>query len=104
MAISYTSKDPSDFGAEMSKTHSVRVKAYRCEITKSSEVNQLLVDVERDYGKKVDIGVANAGESSGPIFRLESQLSYIGVSLWKDAIHNTDGEHTCNTSVTFDIS
>ena len=76
----------------MSKTYGVKVTAYRCEVTKSADVNQMLVDVERDYGKKVDIGVANAGElpfvhpSSG------KRLMTVGTSLWKDAIRSTDGK------------
>ena len=61
MAISYTSRDASSVAADLSKTYGVKVKAYECEVTRSAEVNSMVEAVETDYGKKVDIGVANAG-------------------------------------------
>lgn len=61
VAISYTAKDSTPVAAELSKAYNVRVTAYRCAVTSSADVNQMLVDVEKAYGKKVDIGVANAG-------------------------------------------
>jgi len=62
VAISYTSKDPTVLATELSKEYNVKVTAYRCEASSSGNVNRMVEDVEKAYGKKVDIGVANAGE------------------------------------------
>lgn len=62
VALSYTSKDASEVAADLSNTYGTKVRAYRCEVKSSEDVNKLVEDVERDYGKKVDIGVANAGK------------------------------------------
>ncbi|OXM75559.1 cytoplasmic protein [Cryptococcus neoformans Bt63] len=73
VAISYTSKDATPVAKELSDKHGTKVRAFKCEITKSSEVDALVEEVKKEYGKDVDIGVANAG-----------------ISLWKDAHENTD--------------
>lgn len=45
-------------------------------MTESEQVNSAIEAVEKAYGKKVDIGIACAG-----------------ITLWKDAHENTDGEY-----------
>ena len=62
VAISYTSKDATLVASQLSDAHRVKVTAFQCEVTKSDQVDRLLEDVEKMYGKKVDIGVANAGQ------------------------------------------
>lgn len=74
MAITYTSQDPSSFASELSSTHSVNIKAFKCNVKSSSEIDACVDAVTKAYGKKVDIAIANAG-----------------VSLWKQAHENTDG-------------
>ncbi|CAD6579887.1 MAG: hypothetical protein TREMPRED_002602 [Tremellales sp. Tagirdzhanova-0007] len=84
VAISYTSRDASSIAADLSKSYGVTVRAYRCEVTRSTDVNSMIGDVEKDYGKKVDIGVANAGGPIlGPFSKLD--LTFPGMTLWKDA-------------------
>jgi len=62
VAITYTSADASEVAAKLSKEHGVTVRAYKCEVTSSAQVDAMLAAVEKDFGKKADIGVANAGE------------------------------------------
>lgn len=62
VAISYTSKDATPVAKELSDKHGTKVRAFKCEITKSSEVDALVEEVKKEYGKDVDIGVANAGK------------------------------------------
>ncbi|KIR58180.1 cytoplasmic protein [Cryptococcus bacillisporus CA1873] len=50
-----------------------KIRAFKCEITKSSEVDALVEQVRKEYNREIDICVANAG-----------------ISLWKDAHENTD--------------
>lgn len=75
VAITYTSSDPSSAAADLSKEAGVKVQAFKCEVTESSQVNSAIEDVEKAFGKKVDIGIACAG-----------------IALWKDAHDNNDGE------------
>ncbi|WVQ74147.1 hypothetical protein IAR50_003739 [Cryptococcus sp. DSM 104548] len=75
LAITYTSTDASPIAEKLSKEYGVQVKAFKCEVTKSEEVDKVVEDVEKAFGKEVDIGVANAG-----------------VALWKDAHENTDAD------------
>jgi NAD(P)-dependent dehydrogenase (short-subunit alcohol dehydrogenase family) len=75
VAITYTSQDPASFASELSSTHSVNIKAFKCNVKSSAEIDQCVEDVTKAYGRKVDIAIANAG-----------------VSLWKQAHENTDGE------------
>lgn len=65
VAISYTSKDATPVAKELSDKYGTKVRAFKCEITKSSEVDALVEEVKKEYGKDVDIGVANAGK---PVF------------------------------------
>lgn len=62
VAITYTSQDASPVAKELSEKYNVQVKAFSCEVTKSEEVDKVVDEVEKAFGKKVDIGVANAGE------------------------------------------
>lgn len=75
VAITYTSTNPSAKAAQLSTECGVTVKAFKCEVTRSSEVDAAVKAVEEAYGKQVDIGIANAG-----------------VTLWKGAHENTDDE------------
>ncbi|ADV25346.1 cytoplasmic protein [Cryptococcus gattii E566] len=50
-----------------------KIRAFKCEVTKSNEVDALVEQVRKEYNREIDIGVANAG-----------------ISLWKDAHENTD--------------
>lgn len=62
LAITYTSQDCTTLASDLSKEFKVQIKAFKCDVSKSAEVDQLVEDVERVFEKKVDIGVANAGE------------------------------------------
>lgn len=75
IAITYTSVDASPYAAQLTSDHGITAKAFRCEVSSSAEVDGMLGEVEAAFGRKVDIGIANAG-----------------VSLWKDSHDNTDGE------------
>nr|KIR83900.1 hypothetical protein I308_05656 [Cryptococcus tetragattii IND107] len=50
-----------------------KIRAFKCEVTKSNEVDALVEQVRKEYNREIDICVANAG-----------------ISLWKDAHENTD--------------
>lgn len=75
VAITYTSTDPSAKAEALSREHGVRVQAFKCEVTQSSEVDSAVEEVQRAYGREIDIGIANAG-----------------VALWRDAHANSDAE------------
>ncbi|WVO14625.1 hypothetical protein L204_102262 [Cryptococcus depauperatus] len=75
VAITFTSKNAVAVAEELSQRCNVKVRAYKCEVTNSEEVDRVVIEVERDFGKEIDIGVANAG-----------------ISLWKDAHENSDAE------------
>ncbi|KAL7420638.1 hypothetical protein Q5752_004589 [Cryptotrichosporon argae] len=75
VAITYTSKDAAPVADELSRTYGTRVKAFKCEVTVSAEVDAAVTAIEAAYGQKVDIGVANAG-----------------ISLWKEATETSDDE------------
>lgn len=62
IAITYTSTDASAAAAKLSAEHGVTVRAYKCEVTKSADVDAMLAAVQKDFGRQADIGVANAGE------------------------------------------
>jgi sorbose reductase len=74
VAITYTSTDPSSLTEELSLSSGVKVRAFKCEVTDSAQVDRTIEAVEKEYGQKVDIGIASAG-----------------IALWKDAHDNTDG-------------
>ncbi|QLL34863.1 hypothetical protein HG536_0H02380 [Torulaspora globosa] len=46
---------------ELSKKYGVTVRAYKCCLTNGKEVQETVERIERDFGGKVDIMVANAG-------------------------------------------
>lgn len=73
VAITYTSKDATPVAEELSKKHGVRVRAYKCEVSQSSDVDKAVEQVQKDWGKQIDIGVANAG-----------------ITLWQEAESNSD--------------
>jgi len=73
VAITYTSKDATPVAEDLSKQYGTRVKAYKCEVSQSTDVDRTVEAVQKDYGKQIDIGVANAG-----------------IALWKEAESNTD--------------
>ncbi|WVQ80309.1 hypothetical protein IAT38_002414 [Cryptococcus sp. DSM 104549] len=75
VALTFTSKDATPVAEQLSAEYGVKVRAFKCEVTKSEEVDQMVEEVEKAFGRKVDIGVANAG-----------------ISLWKDAHENTDDD------------
>lgn len=75
VAVTYTSSDPTTQTDKLSQETGTKVKAFKCEVTESEQVNSAIEAVEKAYGKKVDIGIACAG-----------------ITLWKDAHDNTDGE------------
>jgi NAD(P)-dependent dehydrogenase (short-subunit alcohol dehydrogenase family) len=61
VAITYTSTDSSGVADKLSTEHGVKVRAFKCNVAHSAEVDAMLAAVESEYGRKVDIGVANAG-------------------------------------------
>ncbi|RSH82863.1 hypothetical protein EHS25_005853 [Saitozyma podzolica] len=75
IAITYTSVDASPYAAQLTSDHGITAKSFRCEVSSSAEVDAMLAEVEAAFGRKVDIGIANAG-----------------VSLWKDSHDNTDAD------------
>ncbi|WVO24093.1 uncharacterized protein IAS62_005457 [Cryptococcus decagattii] len=73
VAISYTSKDATPVAKELSDKYGKKIRAFKCEVTKSSEVDELVEQVRKEYNREINICVANAG-----------------ISLWKDSHENTD--------------
>lgn len=61
LAITYTSKDCSDVAASLAKEHGVRVEAFKCDVSKSDDVDRCVDEVTKAFGRQVDIGLANAG-------------------------------------------
>lgn len=59
VAISYTSKDARQ---GVSDKYGKKIRAFKCEVTKSNEVDALVEQVRKEYNREIDIGVANAGE------------------------------------------
>ncbi len=62
LAITYTSKDCTELATSLSEEFKVTVKAFKCEVSKSAEIDKMVEEVEKAFGKQVDIGIANAGE------------------------------------------
>ncbi|ODN98963.1 hypothetical protein I350_07112 [Cryptococcus amylolentus CBS 6273] len=62
LAITYTSTDASPVADKLSNEYGVTVKAFKCEVTKSKEVDRVVEEVGKVFGKEVDIGVANAAD------------------------------------------
>ncbi|ODO05045.1 hypothetical protein I350_05658 [Cryptococcus amylolentus CBS 6273] len=62
LAITYTSTDASPVADKLSKEYGVTVKAFKCEVTKGEEVDRVVEEVGKVFGKEVDIGVANAAD------------------------------------------
>lgn len=75
VAITYTSTDPSARAAALSAECSVSVRAFRCEVTESAEVDAVVEAVAAAYGRAIDIGIANAG-----------------VALWRGAHETSDAD------------
>jgi sorbose reductase len=63
VAITYTSSDPSSKAKEIAEKFKVNVRAFKCDVTKSKEVENVVKEVMDSFGKEIDIGVNNAGES-----------------------------------------
>jgi NAD(P)-dependent dehydrogenase (short-subunit alcohol dehydrogenase family) len=61
LAITYTSKDCTTVADDISKQYSITCRAFKCDVGKSKEVNIMVDDVQRSFGKEVDIAVCNAG-------------------------------------------
>lgn len=62
VAISYTSKDATPVAKELSDKYGKKIRAFKCEVTKSNEVDALVEQVRKEYNREIDICVANAGE------------------------------------------
>lgn len=62
LAITYTSKDAHDVAKTLSSEFGVKCEAFKCDVAKSDEVDRTVQEVVEAFGRKVDIGVANAGE------------------------------------------
>lgn len=75
VAITYTSKDSTPVAKALAAETGTSCAAFKCEVSSSAEVNAMLEAVEKQFGRKVDIGVANAG-----------------ITLWKDGHENGDDE------------
>jgi sorbose reductase len=61
IAVTYTSTDATPVAESLSKKFGVRVRAFKCNVNSSSEINQTVDDVHSSFGKQVDIGINNAG-------------------------------------------
>jgi hypothetical protein len=77
VAITYTSKDSSELAQQLSKEFSVTVRAYKCDTANSSEVDQSVQDIKREFGKDVDIAICNAGETVFAFLRDERFLTSV---------------------------
>ena len=62
IALTYTSRDATEIAAALARDHNVKAHAFKCDVADSSQVAKAIEDVEKHFGKKVDIGIANAGE------------------------------------------
>lgn len=62
LAITYTSKDANDVAKELSSKYGVRCEAFKCDVGKSEDVDRTVQEVQEAFGRKIEIGVANAGE------------------------------------------
>lgn len=47
---------------ELSDKYGKIIRAFKCEVTKSNEVDALVEQVRKEYNREIDICVANAGE------------------------------------------
>jgi NAD(P)-dependent dehydrogenase (short-subunit alcohol dehydrogenase family) len=90
VAITYTSKDATPVAEDLTKQYGTRVKAYKCEVSQSSDVDRTVEAVQKDYGKQIDIGVANAGKTVTFATRPSLTCFLEGIALWKEAESNTD--------------
>jgi sorbose reductase len=62
IAITYTSTDATQTAESISQKFGVQVKAFKCNVNSSSEVDKTVEDVQKAFGKEIDIGINNAGE------------------------------------------
>lgn len=60
VAIWYNSKPAEDKAQYLEKTYGVKSKAYKCNVSDAKEVEKVILQIEKDFGK-LDIFVANAG-------------------------------------------
>ncbi|KAJ9115128.1 hypothetical protein QFC22_005458 [Naganishia vaughanmartiniae] len=77
IAITYTSTDASTVATKLSTEFNVTVRAYKCDTANSKQVDSSLADINKEFGKQVDIGICNAG-----------------ISLWRDTHDMADGKST----------
>ncbi|KAH8084210.1 hypothetical protein HD553DRAFT_43800 [Filobasidium floriforme] len=75
IAITYTSTDATPVASQLSSKHGVTVKAFKCNVDSSAEIDKLVGDVQEAFGREVDIGVNNAG-----------------IALWQSSVHMTDNQ------------
>ncbi|KAE8540843.1 hypothetical protein D1P53_003207 [Cryptococcus gattii VGV] len=75
VAISYTSKDATPVAKELSDKYGKKIRAFKCEVTKSSEVDALVEQVRNEYNREIDICVANA-EDFQSIFAVNTFGAY----------------------------
>lgn len=75
VAITYTSTDATEKAESISKKFNVKVKAFKCNVNSSKEIDATVEEVQKVYGKEIDIGINNAG-----------------IALWQSAIHMSNDE------------
>lgn len=61
LAITYTSQDATEVASSLAKDFGVKVQAFKCDVADSKQVDTAIEQVEAAFGKKIDIGVCNAG-------------------------------------------
>jgi sorbose reductase len=75
IAISYTSTDATPVATQLSSKHGVTIKAFKCNVDSSAEIDKLVGDVQEAFGREVDIGVNNAGEHDVSLRLLDEDSS-----------------------------
>jgi sorbose reductase len=97
VAITYSSRPQGGEknAAELTEKYGVKSKAYKCDVSNYAEVEKLVADVIKDFGK-VDVFIANAGRTAHGGVLEES------VEDWKEVL-DTDltGVYCCARAVGF---
>jgi sorbose reductase len=95
VAITYSSRPEGGQknAEELSKTHGVKSKAYKCNVGSYEDVEKLVADVVKDFGK-VDVFIANAGRTA------DSGILDAPVEKWNEVIQtDLTGVYHCARAV-----
>jgi len=90
VAVTYSSRAEGGEtnAADLAKAYGIKSKAYRCNITDYANVENLIEEVIKDFGK-IDVFIANAGKTA------DNGILDASVAAWNEVI-NTDLTGTFN--------